>query len=40
MFKKSTTTEGEKPAEPAPTAFLVAPMVGNGATGAAALFRF
>ena len=39
MFKKSTA-EGEKPAEPAPTAFLVAPMVGNGTTGAAALFRF
>jgi hypothetical protein len=40
MFKKSSTTEGEKPAEPAPTAFFVAPMVGNGTTGAAALIRF
>jgi hypothetical protein len=40
MFKKSTAAEGEKAPEPAPTAFLVAPMVGNGATGAAALFRF
>jgi len=40
MFKKSAATEGDKPAEPPPTAFFVAPMVGNGTTGAAALYRF
>jgi hypothetical protein len=40
MFKKSTGAETEKPAEPAPTAFLVTPMLGNHSTGAAALFRF
>ncbi len=40
MFKKSNPAEGEKAPEPPPTAFLVAPVVGNGTTGAAALWRF